>query len=865
MTPAEDPKADLDLIVTITRPDTIKARDGNVSDKSPENIKAEIQDLNDRTQAAGAGITRMKPIMDFLHDLAEIHPISRAAWISVSSIWRMVEGQYKKDQAIVDLYETMIQAYQVATAKESESLNQGGQFSDLFKKMVRQTEECHIFLSRYVYQRRISQVIDQQALIEVQKFKRAFNDLKQALDDTVAKFTLASVLEVRHGMSMIEIDSRLQRLKPSRRPPTPETSCSPGTRLESLLYLRKWAFEGEESVMWLSGIAGSGKSSLMGTLYTTARNMGHTSRLGAYIRFDRAEYTDPSVFVRELACQLAEFDERLGQAVAKALQQSPRVPVELLTQFKEYIVDPLQSVPEMHDEGPIFVLIDALDECDRDNAKREFRAQLLKLLRAKDLLKLLPFLRILIASRPDDDIRVAFDGREHVLQHTLDPSSPETKRDIAHFLRVKLADERFSALDQKKKSQAVERLSERASGLFVAEDVEARLDTFLGVKAAKDIPHALEILYQTALDALVDEDGVDIKEQIKTVLGLILAANQRSFFWESKYPITIEILNGLVQSSGVGVTLGSPDNCSPKHFNVQSVVRKLGSVLIDDGARGLRLMHQSFDDFLMWDDPGNPWFVDVDEHIGNMAYATISYALARLEDSNYQVADTSPDFEYAMYYWPMYFHLLGPEKVYPTWALYNPLWKLFSTCLLRWMHALRSIFQASSSLETLIGSAIGFKELVADCNIQSEYDPDGNLKSLLDHARHVARTPRRPSAESVFKMDKVFESVCQNHAKYQSDDQYHGRHVMLYEVDNVYVWVFVEMADHSNKYEEILDVLRKRCPLPPVVSLHPDSSKVKICASEQLDKLRSKRTMDLNELSTSSELGIPRLANSRQK
>ncbi|THU97980.1 hypothetical protein K435DRAFT_589840, partial [Dendrothele bispora CBS 962.96] len=74
-----------------------------------------------------------------------------------------------------------------------------------------------------------------------------------------------------------------------------------GTRRATIRKIMNWMVLGEESIFWLFGVAGSGKSSLMGTLHNMFVDMGFKSRLAAFIRFDRNYYNDASMFIRTLA------------------------------------------------------------------------------------------------------------------------------------------------------------------------------------------------------------------------------------------------------------------------------------------------------------------------------------------------------------------------------------------------------------------------------------------------------------------------------------------------------------------------------------------------------------------------------------
>ncbi|KAF9259833.1 hypothetical protein L218DRAFT_832165, partial [Marasmius fiardii PR-910] len=81
-----------------------------------------------------------------------------------------------------------------------------------------------------------------------------------------------------------------------------------GTRQNTLSRITDWIFQGKESILWLSGVAGCGKSSVMATLNNQLIKMGCSSRLATFICFDRFGFSDPALFVQALAYQLALFD-----------------------------------------------------------------------------------------------------------------------------------------------------------------------------------------------------------------------------------------------------------------------------------------------------------------------------------------------------------------------------------------------------------------------------------------------------------------------------------------------------------------------------------------------------------------------------
>jgi hypothetical protein len=148
------------------------------------------------------------------------------------------------------------------------------------------------------------------------------------------------------------------------------SECLPETRIDLIRIIQDWANDADSSkkVLWLHGLAGSGKSALS----TTVANIFRESRrLGAFIFFDRdvVERSDPTMVIRTLAYQLGLYDVQIGTAIIAAIEETLSIYMSPLhSQFIKLIVEPLSQL-EKFTTAPSFVLvIDALDECG--NAKQ---------------------------------------------------------------------------------------------------------------------------------------------------------------------------------------------------------------------------------------------------------------------------------------------------------------------------------------------------------------------------------------------------------------------------------------------------------------------------------------------------------------
>ncbi|KAF9251452.1 hypothetical protein L218DRAFT_847886, partial [Marasmius fiardii PR-910] len=263
-------------------------------------------------------------------------------------------------------------------------------------------------------------------------------------------------------------------------------------------------------------------------------SMGCSSRLATFICFDHFDFNDPSLFVKTLAYQLASFDSQIAKKIADVLESRPQIlnHSRLLEQLQTLVLHPLQQCTDMHHEGPIVVLIDGLDECMEEPGGSSSFRQLLSLLSDSQTFSKFPFLRFIIASRPEGCLRQEFLHKEDIHYSPLDITSAETKADIAHYLAIKFnsiytQNPAFKTLCTE--LDAVQGLSERASGLFIwaatifrfveGLQTEQRLKAVLALTPPRDALTALTNLYTTILATIVVEGDVGIRSLILAVLG----------------------------------------------------------------------------------------------------------------------------------------------------------------------------------------------------------------------------------------------------------------------------------------------------------------------------------------------------------
>jgi len=165
------------------------------------------------------------------------------------------------------------------------------------------------------------------------------------------------------------------------------------------------------------GQPGFGKSTLAATL---AHSFAGLKRLGGHFFFNCEDQNQstPSTVIKTLAFQLAALDSRIAQHISDTIRSNLFVlGSDLANQFSEFIEKPLSSIEGIDAHGPIVLILDALDECGNEETREGLLAALVQ-----GSLKLLPCVRLLITSRPNEDIAHIFDSYSHIRRHNLEIS-----------------------------------------------------------------------------------------------------------------------------------------------------------------------------------------------------------------------------------------------------------------------------------------------------------------------------------------------------------------------------------------------------------------------------------------------------------
>ncbi|KAL8402633.1 hypothetical protein RB596_009121 [Gaeumannomyces avenae] len=391
-----------------------------------------------------------------------------------------------------------------------------------------------------------------------------------------------------------------------------DPSCHPNTRMDLLADIHKWIEDPNgKSIFWLRGMAGTGKSTISRTVAKTLAD-NKVPSASFFFKKGEGDRGRAAMFFATIVTQLLYQLPTLAAHVRNAIENDPAIVDKTKReQFEKLFLEPLDKckgdVP-----GPLAVVVDALDECDRE----EDATALVRLLsRAKEATSIR--IRFFVTSRPELPIRLGFndigDSYQDLALHEI--PKPDIKKDISTFVRSELARVRHN-------------FNKTVAGPGLPPD----WPTSTSLERLVDMAVPLFIFASTACRFIADSDYGDPGEQLDKILEY-----RKKGGWSQLHKTYLPILNQLLfkrtenektailgwfrEIVGTIVLLADPLPTASlarllgrSQVNVDSKLRGLHSVLniSGDPTSPVKLLHLSFRDFLVDDEnrDANPFWVD---------------------------------------------------------------------------------------------------------------------------------------------------------------------------------------------------------------------------------------------------------------
>jgi len=403
----------------------------------------------------------------------------------------------------------------------------------------------------------------------------------------------------------------------SKARPNLEDVCLPGTRVEIIEAIVAWALDADlpsdraalfpipksARILWLCGVAGSGKSQIARSVAKTLQEHG---RLGSMYFCDAQKKTDLHVgnLFSTIAQHLSKLDPLRERRLADEIKDDKAVRATELCkeQFQRFIVAPSEELPVI---GNTVIVIDAFDELGGD--PRELAGALSILTQRAN--ELPDGIRILVTSRFELNVQKALNSasRSHESQvgHILMDSIPMnlTTRDIEIYVRREL-EEDFDSSDRDRLVSAAGTSFEwiRTACHFIKETADGRgalspRRRFNSVLASN---RGLDSLYGGILDQHFGGSEPEELEMLTHILGHIVCAEE---------PLSLQDLALLNSRSlpGASTALSLDD--------YRRIVRQLASLLVNTHCddKPVSPFHKSFVDFVCAGERSLKYHVKIEE------------------------------------------------------------------------------------------------------------------------------------------------------------------------------------------------------------------------------------------------------------
>jgi hypothetical protein len=487
-------------------------------------------------------------------------------------------------------------------------------------------------------------------------------------------------------------------------------TCLPNTRVGLLEEIYNWVdSEDERCIYWLSGLAGTGKSTIARTV---ARRYFEQKRLGASFFFSRGggDIGHAGKFFTSIAVQLAYNAPSLRQYISEAAKEHINIANHSLRdQWRQLVSRPLSRSDRRLSPSSYLLIVDALDECDNEDHIRTI-LQLLAEARSLTTVRL----RVFLTSRPEAPIRHgirAIPQAEHqdLVLHSIQPMI--INHDISLFLEYHLGiiGQEWTLGPKWPGEEVLRQLVVHASGLFIwaatacrfiyegEEFAEGRLNEILEGTGCEGTPE--QHLDQIYIAVLQNSIPTTLRPPEKAQLY----ARQRRILG------SIAVLLSPLPAASLAKVI------SISETQVMQTLERLQAILdvLKDVGGFLRLHHPSFRDFLLNKDRCGDFCVDEKEAHQILATGciqlmsqTLKKDICELHAPGYKATQVKssrvqkclpPEVQYACLYWVQHLQRSGSQAYDGEEAH-----RFLQAHLLHWLEALGWMGKTSEGIQVIL-------------------------------------------------------------------------------------------------------------------------------------------------------------------
>ncbi|OCB85104.1 WD40 repeat-like protein [Sanghuangporus baumii] len=507
---------------------------------------------------------------------------------AASTLYKVICQQFRRDAKLVDLVEKMKEAFHFSIEARSLDDRTETLLRTRLKIMLHETAKCSRFVQRYASHSFAGRIIHWTESPKIDEFTARFASLKKELDSIIIVI-IGLRPESQQMLQTLQMQLELTSMDISKVSARPR--CLEGTRKDYVERIMSRLFpdsETDQNIVWLTGAAGSGKSTIAVTISDACDERGYPA---AYLFFERGKDEYISA-IRAIAYRVAVLHPSVRPHIVNAVKDnSNSVGSSLKTQFQRLLLDPLKAVVD-EIKTSVVIILDALDECGT-SSQREDLVHLLK----NDFASLPAKVHILVTSRPESDI-MENPMPCHIHHIDLEHRSDESRHDVDLYLKKKMV---VVVKQGTPKGWEWDRvcgiLSESADGLFIwastvikmvgeSNNPRRKLRTLLD--DVQSVGGGIDGLYASVLERSgIPWHEAEARDEFVRILGAVLFAK--------------EALSGGDIEAFLGIEEDTAD----------TILGRLRSVLFYEAGKPVRLHHVSFADYLTSErSGGKPWNIE---------------------------------------------------------------------------------------------------------------------------------------------------------------------------------------------------------------------------------------------------------------
>jgi len=286
--------------------------------------------------------------------------------------------------------------------------------------------------------------------------------------------------------------------------------CMDGTRKDVLQDIVRWIHDPDVNtprVFWLHGLAGQGKSTIIHTIAQWLENVGKLTTYFCFAGDRQIDRREDKIFTT-IARDLADYDPSFRHVLVDTVTRYPSLKTtrDVMQQWEKLLLEPISKVADGAMKN-VVIIIDGLDESGPSSS----RMHILAALASKEAASLPPNFRILLASRPLDDIQRALGSSPHVKVLSLNGfSTDDMEKELCHYISNQIS--KYSGIEP----HEVKHMAEISKGLYEV----ARLSCYYlnphvpGMSAKERLVDMVELvrgegealldtIYSATLDAII--------------------------------------------------------------------------------------------------------------------------------------------------------------------------------------------------------------------------------------------------------------------------------------------------------------------------------------------------------------------------